>query len=77
MSDEPDLHELAARALVAREYATKLAEAMRLKGVIHPRSDEDWQAVCMALIDALAVAWEFINAASDIEKNLDDESEQP
>jgi DNA replication protein DnaC len=31
MSDQPDLEELAARALVAREYAGQLAEAMRLQ----------------------------------------------
>ncbi len=76
MSDEPDLEELAARALIAREYATKLAAALGHKMVIHPRSDEDWQALCLALTDALAVAWEFINAVSDVEKNLDNESEQ-
>ncbi len=75
MSDEQILEQLANRAFDEREYAAQLAKAMTLKRAIHPSSEEDWQAVCTAMMDALVAAWDFINAVSDVEKKRSKESE--
>jgi hypothetical protein len=76
LSDEQDLEELVARAYVAREYAAQLAKAITMKSAIHPRSEEDWQLVYLAVADALELAWEFINAVSDFAKKLDNDGVQ-